>query len=167
MIRGEAIWIRDQLNEIDPVSILDFGCSTRKMQHRQRFQGSILWDEWNDVTFHIDKVEDVRVDFRADLEKEMSFRRCEVVLCASLLEHVEDHVAVMKNVLTHATRAVLLTIPTDFPKHECPIDTGLRMDADQLAEYGERFGLKIHSKTQINSDYHRQPVSVACCRFDR
>lgn len=166
MIECEARWLRMHIIDLNPAAILNFGCGTIKQRsRRQRFQTRILWNEWEDITLHIDKRD--QGDIIADLEQPCDFRKCDLVLCTSLLEHVRDTDAVMKNIAKHATRAVLLSMPNDFPHHSDPIDTDLRMNSDQLAEYGEQFGLVTHTRTDLRFDGRGDSkLSIACVRFD-
>jgi hypothetical protein len=146
MFEAEAIRLREILlaaGEISP--LLNLGSSTRAFReqakpHIERELFAPLRAAGVEV-FHSDLKQAEGVDLagdimdpavRADL-KERGFR---CVLCANMLEHVRDPLAVAAacEEIAGARGLVLVTVPSSHPFHADPIDNGLRPTPAALAE---------------------------------
>jgi hypothetical protein len=69
--------------------------------------------------------------------------RCDTVTCCSLLEHVTDIDAAIDSVVSLVERILIVSVPWNFPLHDCPIDNGWRPSPGELAERVSRRGLTV------------------------
>ncbi|MFN4080085.1 MAG: class I SAM-dependent methyltransferase [Saprospiraceae bacterium] len=146
MFREEAKWIREVLDRtpLKGRSAVNLGSSTAEF--RQRVQPHIHEEviaplEAAGVQMtHVDLKRDPGVDVAADLTAaDFAARlaqRFDLVICANMLEHVQDIDAVIANILRIATPGayLLLTVPRRYPLHFDPIDNGFRPRPRDLAD---------------------------------
>jgi SAM-dependent methyltransferase len=140
MREEEAIWIAEFLDnkkqkEIDPM--LDLGSSTsifrkKYKPHLEKYIFNVLQSRGISV-IHSDLKEGEGVDISGDIfDKEIreklhsyNFR---VVLCANMLEHVEDPKGLLDVCLDILSPGgyLIVTVPFSYPYHPDPIDTMFR-----------------------------------------
>jgi len=90
--------------------------------------------------FHSDLKQAQGVDLAGDILdpaviRDLKARRFKCVLCANLLEHVRDPAAVAAacEAIVGEGGLILATVPSSYPFHADPIDTGLRPSPTALA----------------------------------
>ena len=90
--------------------------------------------------FHADLKQAEGIDLAGDILdpavlRDLEARRFKCVLCSNLLEHVRDpeKVAAACEEIAGPGGLILASVPSSFPFHADPIDTGLRPSPDALA----------------------------------
>jgi len=155
LFAAEAIRIREILLSQASVSpLLNLGSSTREF--RETAKAHIGRDVFAPLAqagihvFHSDLKQAQGVDLAGDIldpavMRDLVARRFKCVLCANLLEHVRDPAAVAAacEEIVGAGGLILATVPSSFPYHADPIDTGYRPTPAALAAL---FG---HSETLL------------------
>ena len=145
MFEAEAIRLREILlaeGEISP--LLNLGSSTRHFReqakpHIERELFAPLRAAGVQV-FHSDLKQADGVDLAGDVldpavRAELKGRGFRALLIANMLEHVRDRDAVIaacEEIVGHGG-LILATVPSSFPYHADPIDTGYRPQSDELA----------------------------------
>jgi hypothetical protein len=145
VFQSEAIRVRRILFELRGVSpLLNLGSSTRHFREtiqphieRELF-GPLL--EAGVKIVHCDLKEDEGVDFAGDILdpevrrrlKEMGFK---CILLSNVLEHVRDReeVTAACEEIVGSGGFILATVPSSYPYHADPIDTGYRPSPAELA----------------------------------
>ena len=145
MFEAEAIRLRDILlaqGEISP--LLNLGSSTRAFRetvkpHIERALFAPLRAAGVSV-FHSDLKQADGVDLVGDImdpavRAELKARGFRTLLIANMLEHVRDRTAVAAACedIVGPGGLILATVPSSFPYHADPIDTGYRPRPEQLA----------------------------------
>ena len=145
MFEAEATRLRDILlaqGEISP--LLNLGSSTRAFRetvkpHIERELFAPLRGAGVSV-FHSDLKEEDGVDLAGDIldpavRAELKGRGFRTLLIANMLEHVRDRAAVTAacEEIVGPGGLILATVPSSFPYHADPIDTGYRPRPDELA----------------------------------
>jgi len=145
MIIEEAEWLRDRIDKYKPSRILDVGSSDFLYRYRyQKFIGRMLF--WCQDVTHLDIKRRAGVDIVADMCDERLPERIgtfDLVLCASMLEHVEDSKAAMRNMVALSHKWVAFTVPHVWPLHDNPIDNGWRPNAVEFGMACEEVGIML------------------------
>ncbi len=146
MLPDEAKWLGTVLSTVDPHSIspiLNVGASTEKF--RREIQPWI--NEFviapatrNGIRFiHADIKKDVGIDISGDLTdphflETLASLQLKSILCANLLEHVEDRMAICRALegVLEPGGLLIVTVPYRYPYHPDPIDTGFRPTPEEL-----------------------------------
>ena len=144
MLREESIWIKKVLEETDTSSVnevLDVGSSTR--QFRTQTQAYIDENvfrplrERNISISYLDKKNSEGVDYVYDIENmsvEKITRKFDLVICCSLLEHVQNpnQLCGLLIDLLKEQGFLLITVPRSYRHHPDPIDTMFRPSMEKL-----------------------------------
>lgn len=144
MFREESIWIKEILKEADLSSVnvvLDIGSST--MQFRTQAQPHIDENvfrplrERNISVRYLDKKNKKGVDYVCDVESINAKgigRKFDLVICCSLLEHVQQpkKVSLILMDLVREDGFLLITVPKSYRYHPDPIDTMFRPSMKKL-----------------------------------
>jgi hypothetical protein len=145
MFEAEAIRLREILlarGEISP--LLNLGSSTRAF--RERAKPHIERELFGPLraagvtVFHSDLKQADGVDLAGDImdpavRADLRARGFRTLLIANMLEHVRDRAAVTRACedIVGAGGLILATVPSSFPYHADPLDTGYRPGPDALA----------------------------------
>jgi len=144
MVREEALWINEVLRGLDfseGAEVLDVGSSTR--QFRTKTQAYIdelvfkpLRQRGLKITY-LDAKPDDGVDLVCDITRSdclQSNKSFDLVICCSLLEHVEDREKVCQNLksFTKDGGFLLVSAPGSYRYHPDPIDTMFRPSLGEL-----------------------------------
>lgn len=145
MLEAEAIRLREILLGCEGVSpLLNLGSSTRHFRecdkpHIERELFGPLAAAGIDI-FHSDLKHADGVDVAGDVldpqvRASLAARRFRCVLIANMLEHVRDREAVAAacEQIAGPGGLILATVPSSYPYHADPIDTGFRPTPAQLA----------------------------------
>ncbi len=145
MLEAEAVRLRDILLGQGGVSpLLNLGSSTAVFRtvtqpHIERRLFGPLAQAGLDVV-HADLKQGEGVDFSGDIldpeiRAALERRGFKAVLVANLLEHVRDPRAVAAAIeqVVKPSGLILVTVPSSYPYHADPIDTGLRPSPAALA----------------------------------
>ncbi|MEA3029096.1 MAG: hypothetical protein QOG13_421 [Sphingomonadales bacterium] len=145
LFAAEAIRILEILLDEGAVSpLLNLGSSTRAFReiakpHIQRGLFGPLAEAGIQV-FHSDLKHGDGIDLAGDVldpgvMRDLKARGFKCVLCSNLLEHVRDPAAVAAacEEIVGPGGLILATVPSSFPYHADPIDTGFRPSPDALA----------------------------------
>lgn len=145
MFEAEAIRLRDiLLAQADISPLLNLGSSTRAFReqakpHIERQLFAPLRAAGVAV-FHSDLKQADGVDLAGDIldpavRADLKGRGFRALLIANMLEHVEDRAAVIAACaeIVGPGGLILATVPSSFPYHADPIDTGYRPDPAALA----------------------------------
>ncbi len=151
MFEEESVWIKNSIADIlikepkDINNILDVGSSTLKF--RTLIQPCIdenifkpLRNQGKEI-FYLDIKEDEGVDIVCGIDNiDTIGRKFDLVICANLLEHVEDAKKTANNLKLLVKRGgyLLITVPHFYFYHPDPIDMMYRPDNASLEEL---FGL--------------------------
>ncbi len=143
----ESLWIRARLAKMDlPVDsdILDIGSSDS--HYRQSLEPHIDENVFLPLRarglniVHMDIKSGQGIDIAADIEDPAAAARITgafgLVICANMLEHVNDVRVTAKNVagLVPAGGYLLVTAPLKWPRHNDPIDNSYRVSDEGLQE---------------------------------
>jgi hypothetical protein len=145
VFKAEAIRLRRILLDLPGVSpLLNLGSSTRHFRevikpHIEMELFAPLRQAGVNVV-HSDLKEDEGVDFAGDILDPEVIRRLKTmgfkcVLLSNLLEHVRDRKAVATacEEIVGPGGLILATVPSSYPYHADPIDTGYRPSSAELA----------------------------------
>jgi len=147
LFEQESAWIRDQLRGLDlsgVKTVLDVGSST--LDFRTRARPYIDQNVFKPLRtrgmkiFHLDKKKAEGVDIEWDVNQLDSLgAQFDLVICTSLLEHVEDRAKVLTGLraVTRQKGFLLVTVPHNYIYHEDPIDTMYRPSPDELSQLFE------------------------------
>lgn len=148
MLPNESQWISSIIRDTFPdrkMSILNIGSST--LEFRTTIQPYVndrifnpLIDSGFSVT-HLDMKEDEGVDIVGDLtnlefRNSLRSKKYDIILCANLLEHLEDpkHLCNLLYELIDNNGYLLITVPYIYPYHEDPLDTMFRPTPSEIKE---------------------------------
>jgi hypothetical protein len=177
MLREEAIWLGRQIHSHDPDAIFpqcDVGSSTGDMRDRDQpwidqYVFKPARDNAKVVRFAdlkpapgVDLVGDVTSQPFIERLRGMGFRS---IVCANVLEHVEDREKLANGLLAVLPKGGLLfvTCPYRFPIHPDPIDTGFRPTPDRLASLFS--GTTVISKAVIGGGSYLRMLLANPSRF--
>lgn len=147
MFVEEAIWIRDVLAALalgEGATVLDLGSSSEP--YRRLAQPHIDYYIFHPLRkrgvriFHVDAKADEGVNIVCDLASRngdglsVKMPPADVVICASLLEHVEDRDLVLRRVqkIANPDGVIIVTVPYLFRYHCDPIDNLYRPTNKEL-----------------------------------
>ena len=144
----EAKWIRSKIGTLSPAEItpvLNIGSSTREFRvEGQPYIDSEIFGPLRRQgvqVIHQDIKHADGVDLVGDLTdqrflEEIVNIRPHLILCNNLLEHLENREPFIKALcsIIPPHGHLILTVPSEFPKHMDPIDTMYRPTATELAE---------------------------------
>jgi hypothetical protein len=150
LFEAEARRIREiLLGRGDTSPLLNLGSSTREFRERakphiQRELFAPLAAVGVEVV-HCDLKAAAGVDVAGDIldplvMEKLKAHRFRALLCTNLLEHVRDPAAVAAacEAIVGPGGLILATVPSSFPYHADPLDTGLRPAPDALAAFFTR-----------------------------
>jgi SAM-dependent methyltransferase len=141
----ESLWIRNVLERAPleaGMTALDIGSSTQAF--RTSVQPHIDLNVFAPlrrrgvVPVHLDARAETGVDIVADVTTLAGVERSfDLVICANLLEHVENRDATLCNVkrVVAPSGLLLVTVPHRYRLHADPIDTGFRPSAEALEQF--------------------------------
>lgn len=145
MVQEEAMWIEQVLSTLKlsaGACVMDVGSSTEEFRLRTQpyIEGRVFRPlrQRGITVVHVDQKAAPGVDIVVDIERlvpETLGRKFDAILCASLLEHVQQP-ALVARTLTACVKPggwLLITVPQRYPWHPDPIDTGFRPGTRQLA----------------------------------
>ena len=145
MFEAEAVWLREILLEQGDISpLLNLGSSTRAFReqakpHIERELFAPLRAAGVAVV-HSDLKQADGVDVAGDImdpavRAALKARGFKTLLIANMLEHVGDRAAVIAacEEIVGPSGLILATVPSSFPYHADPIDTGYRPRPEALA----------------------------------
>lgn len=146
MFIDESLWIREKLSGINlppGALVLNIGSSDEAFLSTQPHIEENVLAPLRERGARIVNL-DIRParpgDYSADITDrqlpEKLGKRFNLVMCTSLLEHVEDRDTAFSNIAALAEEGgyILLTVPRHYPLHRDPIDTMYRPSAEELAE---------------------------------
>jgi SAM-dependent methyltransferase len=145
VFKAEAIRLRQILLDLPAISpLLNLGSSTRHFREviKPHIEGELFAHlrEAGVKVVHSDMKEDEGVDFAGDILDPEMMRRLKgmgfkCVLVSNLLEHVRDREAVTAacEEIVGPGGFILATVPSSYPYHADPIDTGYRPSPAELA----------------------------------
>jgi hypothetical protein len=145
MFETEAVRLREILLGRPAVSpLLNLGSSTREFREREKphIQRELFGplEAAGVAVVHGDLKQADGVDLAGDIfdpavQRDLKARGFRCVLLANLLEHVRDPKAVAAacEEIVGAGGLIVATVPSSFPYHADPIDTGLRPSPGELA----------------------------------
>lgn len=147
MLSEEAVWLRRQLEKLDPESIYpmcNLGSATLHFRTvEQPYIDAELFAPARALgheVVHVDMQAAPGVDFVGDfsdenLVGELRRKNLKSVMCCNLLEHVVDRQKVAESVMSliGSDGYIIASVPNDYPYHEYPIDTMFRPDIKDLA----------------------------------
>lgn len=154
MIVAEADRLREWFDRFEPTSILNIGSSTHRFRTvEQPFQATLF--AGRNVT-HVDAKQDTGVDVvykvgEGRLSK-IVHGFFDVVLLSSVLEHVEDRDAVMRDVAAIVRNLLIVTVPHVWPYHPDPIDNLYRPTPQELTDYVCSFGFESVVQDELFDD---------------
>jgi hypothetical protein len=147
MLREEAVWLRRQLEGLDPGSIypmcnlgsatLDFRTVVQPYIDAELFaRARALGHEVVHVDMKAAPGVDLVGDFSDDhLVAQLRQKNFKSVMCCNLLEHVVDRQKFSDIIMSFIRPGgyIIASVPNDFPYHEDPIDTMFRPDIGDVA----------------------------------
>ncbi len=145
MFTDESAWIREKLSALalpPNCQVLNIGSSDADFLKTQpHIEENVLAPlrERGCSILNMDIKSSPAVDIVADIASadllERTKERFQLVICASLLEHVADRETAIRNIagITESSGYILVTVPFNYPRHEDPIDTMYRPSAEGLA----------------------------------
>jgi hypothetical protein len=149
MLKKEAKWLAEIIyalpnEEVFP--ILNIGSSTKVVRERlQPWVDSELFEparKKNLPIIHTDIKDDIGADIVGDLcdpsfISQLSTLKVRSVLCANLLEHVENRQEISDALcsIVSSQGYLFITVPLAYPYHPDPIDTMFRPTVDELVAY--------------------------------
>lgn len=150
MMYQESIWIKKKIQELPtPEKVLDIGSSTSEF--RKVFQDYIdknifeYLRKKNAEIQYLDMKAGKGIDVVADISSENFFlkEQFDLVLCCSLLEHVNDMETTIKNISSTVSKGgyLIVTIPYRHQYHLDPIDTLRRYSPIELRNLFPEFEL--------------------------
>lgn len=143
MLIHEAAVIQGLIDKVVPSKILDCGSGTRA--DRTIIQPHIAavfagYDVvWTDFRSSLGVLE---CDFTKP-ETLALLPRCDLVTCCSLLEHVTNIEGALLAVVSLVDKWLILSVPLNYPIHNCPIDNGWRPTPQRLKEELEVLGMDV------------------------
>ena len=168
MLEAEAIRIREiLLARADISPLLDLGSSTRAFRtvakpHIERELFEPLRAAGIAVV-HSDRRAGDGIDIVADLDDPaLRGRGFRCLLCANLLEHVRDPAAAAAACedIVEPGGLILVTVPSSYPYHADPIDTGFRPTPAALADLFAR-SVPVHLEEVACGTYGERIDSLA------
>jgi SAM-dependent methyltransferase len=144
MFIDESVWLEQVLAGLKlarGAKVLDIGSSTLEFRtvvqpHIERHVFAPLRAQGVDVS-HLDARAEPGVDIVADIATlEGVGSDYDVAICTSLLEHVVDRRDTTRNIcrVVRPGGVLILTVPSRYPIHLDPIDTGFRPTPAELRE---------------------------------
>jgi len=177
MFIEESLWIRQAIHDLplpDRAEIADVGSSD--LFFRTRIQPHIAQNIYSPLEsrgFHItsfDSKQELGVDRIIDLCDERRTphdtigKLFDLVLCANMLEHVENRQVAIRNLLSMIKSGgfLMVTVPREYLYHEDPIDTMYRPtphDLHNLIEQQAKSEIVIGAILTISDrQYYMMPV---------
>lgn len=156
MFIDESLWIREKLSGINlaPGSVvLNIGSSDEAFLSTQpHIEENVLAPlrEHGARIVNLDIRPARPGDYSADItDRELPAKlgkRFKLVMCTSLLEHVEDRDTAFSNIAALAEEGgyILLTVPRYYPLHRDPIDTMYRPSAEDLVKE-----IRLHRPVEV------------------
>jgi len=156
MFREEAIWVKQALVKIKPLSnnnkVANLGSSTAYFREviqphiHEQIITTLQNNGWKII--NIDLKEEEGVDIVADLTKTNFANLVEpsaLTICTNMLEHVEDINEVINNLkkVTVQGGYILITVPYKYKKHLDPIDNMFRPTPQQIANLFKKEEIEI------------------------
>jgi len=145
MLYEESLWFKDIISRTinDGSLVLNIGSSTKEfIELTQPYIKSNILDVLsakNCVVKNIDIKDSEGVDLVGDVMdvtfiKQLKELNASAIICANLLEHLEDRKAFCNALTTILNKDTLLlvSVPFSFPYHEDPIDTLYRPSVNDL-----------------------------------
>jgi hypothetical protein len=166
----EARWISTYLKSIEPCSLspmLDLGSSTKEFRevykphiHNYIFQ---YLEQENVNVIHFDQKNAPGVDVYGDvfddeiikILKEKKFRS---ILCANILEHVNEPGELVDTCMELLSKGgmLIITVPYSYPYHPDPIDTMFRPSPNEISKLVS--GAKLLDHAIVNSNTLLQDI---------
>jgi hypothetical protein len=148
MLREEAVWLRQQLDRIDPRNIYpicNLGSATLHFRTiDQPYIDSELFAPARALgheIVHVDMKAAPGVDVVGDISDydfvtKLRQRNFKSVMCCNILEHVVDRQQFSDIIMSFIEPGgyIVASVPNDFPYHEDPIDTMFRPDINDVAK---------------------------------
>lgn len=146
MFREEAIWVKEALSKIRPLSnnniVANLGSSTAYFRQviqphiHEHIITTLEQSGWKII--HIDLKKEEGVDMVADVTKRnfpSLIQPASLTICTNMLEHVEDISLVIQNLkkVTVQGGYILITVPYKYKKHLDPIDNMFRPTPKEIA----------------------------------
>jgi hypothetical protein len=146
MLKEEAVWLRRQLERLDPKSIYpmcNLGSATSHYRTvEQPYVDAELFARARTLgheVVHVDLVAGPGVDLVGDfsdgkLLPQLRRKNFKSVMCCNLLEHVIDRQDFSDKVISIIDPGgyIIASVPNVYPYHEYPIDTMFRPDIGEL-----------------------------------
>ncbi len=162
MFREEAIWVKQALDKIKPLSnnnkVANLGSSTAYFREviqphiHEHIITTLQNSGWQIV--NIDLKKEDGVDIIADVTKNNFANLVQpsaLTICTNMLEHVEDINGVVENLkkVTIQGGYILITVPYKYKKHLDPIDNMFRPTPQEIANLFEKDEIEIIHKAVI------------------
>jgi hypothetical protein len=171
MLVNEAILLSTIIDRIAPGEILDIGSGSRADREiiqphiAAAFRGYyVIWTDQNGFAggMQADITQTETLDKLPD---------CPLVTACSVLEHVVDIPAAIRNLRDLAGRWLIVSVPYRYPKHECPIDNMWRPDPEELSNKvaGDEFeivGAYLTQPEQFGDVAHASATLVVLKRLE-
>jgi hypothetical protein len=171
MFREEAIWVKQALSKIKPLTnnnlVANLGSSTAYFREviQPHIQEHIITTLQNNgwQIVNIDLKKEDGVDIIADVTKNnfaTLVQPSALTICTNMLEHVEDINGVVENLkkVTIQGGYILITVPYKYKKHLDPIDNMFRPTPQQIANLFKKDEIEIIDEAVIviyDKDYYK------------
>jgi hypothetical protein len=165
MLINESIWFKTIIQKYlqKESVVLNIGSSTKEFLQQQPYIFTNVIkpiEQLNCKLLNIDIKKAEGVDIVGDLTNpdfisELKLYKPAMVICANLLEHLEDRKPLINGLISLLDKHTLLvvSVPHVFPYHADPIDTMYRPDINELAS--EFNGLSVvEAKIVTNGTYY-------------
>jgi SAM-dependent methyltransferase len=169
MFYEEAIWIKDTIKCLDlskQSKILDLGSSTLRYRTvEQPYIDKIIFKPLKQKGFSITYADIKKakgVDICIDIEKKLELPiKFNLLICASLLEHIKDRKTAIKNIIRLVTKNgfLIVTVPYVYRYHEDPIDTMFRPSNKELEHLFSK--QKIIKSKILSFKYEDKPTKIS------
>ena len=175
MFIEEALWIKDALQQIDPLKgnnlIANLGSSTKDFRtsvqpHIDEYILKPLAKKWNVV--NIDLKKEDGVDIVANISDPNFANKYNnhfaLTMCTNMLEHVESISDVAKNIfsVTIKNGYLLITVPYKYQLHYDPIDNAFRPTPKEIFELFTQGSVEIvSSKIIVITDKKYYPIKLS------
>jgi hypothetical protein len=143
LLPEEAVWLGERIaarSDEDLYPLVNLGSSTEEYLSMQPWIRDEILSRLTGAVINVDLKDEPGVDIVGDIldpEVKRQILECEPrsILCSNMLEHVIDPERVTNLIVDLVSSGGLIIVsgPYRFPKHDDPIDNGLRTTALELA----------------------------------